>query len=140
MDNAFFVFNNKRHYIGTIVSVKQHKKNMFGYNSTVRFVQYNRNNNLYYFASLYDIFDRHGIPEYQLQDCIENVLTSCDMNNNTSNKLDPKYIDGIVNAWCWYILIMFFAFFLEGIGNQIITWTFSSFVFFNWRNKKINGG
>ena len=56
-----------------------------------------------------------------------------------SNKIEPKYIEGIISAWIWYILIMFFGVLLKGAVTTIIVWTLASIIFFNWRRKKING-
>lgn len=139
MDKDYFVFNNKRYYVGTIIEIKQNKKSMFGFYSIVKFVQHDSANNMYYFTSLDDIWKKYKISEEQLADCIEDISSSVTMQQTTNKTLDPRYIDGIVDAWIWYILIIFFAFFFNGIENKIIAWIVASIVFFNWRNEKING-
>lgn len=50
---------------------------------------------------------------------------------------DPKHIDGIVEAWAWYIFIMLFAIIFVFPWN-IVTWWVATVVFFTWRNRKMH--
>ena len=50
---------------------------------------------------------------------------------------NPKYIDGIVEAWAWYIFIMLLAIIFIFPWN-LVSWVIASIVFFSWRNKKMH--
>lgn len=50
---------------------------------------------------------------------------------------DPKYIDGIMEAWACYIFAMLFSTILV-FPNNLCGWILSSVVFFKWRHKKIH--
>lgn len=50
---------------------------------------------------------------------------------------NPKYINGIVEAWAWYIFIMLLAIIFVFPWN-LVSWVIASIVFFSWRNKKMH--
>ena len=142
MNNNYFYFNKKKYYAGTIVKIKEESQQYVGFLSTLQFINCDVENDLYNFVSLHDKWKRYVLTKKQLESYIEYVTKSYvdTMQYNQTNKIDPKYIDGIVSAWIWYILIMVFALFLKGIVNTVVLWLISTVVFLNWRHNKINGG
>lgn len=139
MDLDCFIFNGVRYYTGTIVKIKENEQKNLGYHSRLVFKRYNEANELYRFASLYDIWERYELSKEQILHCVESIDRPLVVLVTKEQKLDPRYIDGIVSAWIWYILIMVFALFIKGFWNTIILWAISTITFFKWRNDKING-
>jgi hypothetical protein len=135
-----FKFNKKYYYAGTVVKIRDGAEKHVGFCSMLTFIGYNTDNNLYIFQSFYDIWKRYEITEKQLEEYIEYVAKAyCASTQNEKKEMDPKYVDGIVSAWIWYVLIMFFAFFVKGIENVILIWIAASVAFWGWRHKKIKG-
>ena len=134
-----FIFNNSLHYVGTIVAINDEWKQKFRFNSTLKFIGYNSDDCTYCFTTLQDNWNIYKLSEEEIQMYIKSVLQDAVI-ERTNENIDPKYIDGMASAWIWYILIMFFAIFLQGIGNVIVVWVVATFIFFNWRHKKIKGG
>lgn len=138
-----FYFNGEQYGNGTIVKIYQDKRDRFDYYTNIIFKGYSCNNdNLYHFGSLCDKWEEYCITQDELQLYIEKIEKACyDIPaQNTFEKIHPSNIEGIVAAWMWYIFIMIFAVFINGIINTIVTWVIASYVFWTWRNNKINGG
>ena len=139
MNQNYFIYNGKQYFIGTIIEINTTYQSYCGFHSKLQFQGYNTIDNLYYFSSLYDSWEIYKFSYSQVSLYIEKILIteSLRFNNKTTKS---EYIDGIISAWIWYILIMIGALFFKGIGNILITWIFTSWIFFTWRYKKINGG
>lgn len=138
--NGMLLFQNKLYAQGTVVKIYEKYKEKFKFNSYIVFVKYDSQNKLYCFTSLHNSWDTFHIPQDQLYVYIECIFAPCFTNKlETCSKAKPQYIEGIVSAWIWYILIMVFALFLAGVENVIMVWILASVVFFNWRRRKING-
>lgn len=134
-----FIFNNKFYYPGTIVKIKKEWEQYFQFNTVLQFTGYIIDERAYCFSTLQDRWRIYKLSSEQVSEYIEDVLKEslkeCD------NKIvNTEYIDGIVSAWIWYILIMLFALFFKGAENVIMTWCLATFIFFSWRHKKIKGG
>lgn len=138
MNKNYFIFNNKQYFPETLIQIKTECRKDFGFYSILKFIRYNNDNNLYYFSSLFDKWHYYKLTYQELLDCIDKVQAE-GLPIQTS-KLNPAYVDGIVEAWVWYILIMIFAVFVKGIGETLIVWIVATIIFFQWRYKKINGG
>ena len=134
-----FIFNNRTYYVGTIVEINEECKHKFRFNSILKFSWYNEKENMYCFTTLQDNWDIYKLSNEQINTCIKCVLND-DLVERKNDEIEPQYIDGIVSAWIWYILIMIFAFFLQGTTNIIVVWAVTTFIFVSWRNKKIKGG
>jgi hypothetical protein len=134
-----FIFNGKNYYTGTIIEIKEELQQHVNFSLKLQYIGYITEKKTYYFSSLYDNWQVYNIPKEQLCMYIKNILYEGKIENKNQT-LDPKYIDGIVSAWIWYILIMFFSLFFRGVENIIITWCVATFIFFSWRSKKIKGG
>lgn len=138
-----FNFNNFQYGYGTIVKIYKNKRNHFGCCTNVIFEGYNRNNDrLYHFSSLHDKWDDYCMTKDELElyiEKIEHIGCNNDLQNDVKI-IPPSYIEGIVDAWIWYIIVIFFAVFIKGIGSTIIIWTISSWIFWSWRKNKMNGG
>ena len=132
------MFGGKLYYVGTVVQVKESQQQNFGFCSKLVLRKYDSENSTCYFSSLYDIWEQYPIPAPQLPVYIESVLHAADP-PVTEKKVQMKYIDGIVSAWIWYILLMLFACFLKGAGTVIVAWTVISFIFFRWLHDKRQG-
>ena len=137
MEKTYFLYNGIKYYVGTIIEVREDHRELFNYWSVVKFVKCD-DAGMYYFSSLHDIWTLYTLSAGQLQLCIDKVLKAQLDIPVQDNRMEPQYIDGIVEAWTWYLLAMFGAPFVKGIGNVIIIWVFASIVFFTWRNNKIN--
>jgi hypothetical protein len=142
MNKNYFHFNGNQYYTGTVVAIKEEAKQHVGFCSMLKFVDYNIENDLCNFVSLYDTWHSYTLTDEQLKLYIEYVAKAyvATTRYEQTHKVEPKYIDGIVSAWIWYILIMIFALFLKGIENVIGLWSLASIVFWSWRCNKMNGG
>lgn len=140
MDTNYFNYHGKRYNIGTIVKINENGKKYCGFNSTLKFTGYNISDDLYCFSSIYDMWKVYKLSNNQIGLYVDDILVECRCKVNDHKKSYAKYIDGIVSAWIWYIIIMFFALFLKGIENILLTWIVSTFIFFRWRHQKMNGG
>ena len=134
-----FIFNGKLYYIGTVVKVKEGFEQYFKFNSMLQFTGYIIDEKAYCFSSLQDKWEVYRLSSRQVSEYIDKVLQANVVEYN-DNKENIQHIEGIVSAWIWYILIMFFALFFKGVGNVIMTWLFATFIFFSWRHRKIKGG
>ncbi len=136
----YFCFQGKQYSQGTVVKVCENHKDKFRFYSYLVFESHDITNNIYSFRSLYNTWDIFNISTEQLNEYIEEVVV-----HNVSNqvdmysKVDPKYIEGIVSAWIWYITAMIFGLFLQNITSMIGIWITASVIFFSWRRQKING-
>lgn len=139
--NNYFCFKNNKYGKGTVVQVREECKEKFKFYSHLVFEEYDNKNKLYCFKSLYDKWDSFEIPRSQIAEYIEQIAKPQYniAQNDSPNKVNPNYIEGIVSAWIWYILIMIFGLFLKGPILTITVWTIASIMFFSWRHKKING-
>ena len=135
-----FIFKDLPYYAGTIVEVDQKWKQNFRFNTVLKFIGYNKNEDTYCFITLHDNWTIYRLSNAQVSLYINRILKEVVYKPDNNNDMDPKYIDGIVSAWTWYIIIMLFAFFVYGIVNKICIWIVATFIFFNWRHKKIKGG
>ena len=142
-EQYYFDFNDVRYGCGTIVKIYNEKTEQFNYCSNMIFKGYNYNNDkLYHFGSLYDKWDNYCMTQSELQVYIEQIKNANYLIEPQDNfkRIHPSNLDGIVAAWTWYILVMVFAIFVKGTGNIIIIWVIASYIFWTWRNKKMNGG
>ena len=137
MEKNYFMYGGVKYYTGTIIQVREDHRELFRYRSMVEFVKCD-DIGMYCFSLLEGVWPLYKLSEEQLHACIEQVLHAKRDIPGQSTKMEPKYIDGIVEAWTWYLLAMLAAPFVKGIGNVIVIWIFSSIVFFTWRNNKIN--
>lgn len=136
----FFVFKGQLYREGAIVQLHEECQEQFGFNTYLVFDKYEPENGIYRFHTLYDTWKQYNIPVTELKNVIENATPSyIDIKNKQYGKVQEKYIEGIVSAWIWYILIMFFALFAKDPGSKILTWIVASVIFFSWRRRKLNG-
>ena len=134
-----FIFNHAHYYIGTIVKIKREYQHTCRFNSTLKFTGYIISENVYCFSSIHNPWDVYRLSREQIDLYIDEIIKS-GVGVDNQKTMDPKYIDGILSAWIWYIFIMVFAICFNGIENVILTWCAATFIFFNWRHKKIKGG
>lgn len=133
-----FIFNGKVYYIGTIIKINEDYKKYFGFNSRLKFSGYIIQENACCFTSLYNALDVYKISNKDIMKYTEGIVEEVVMDTSVTT-IDPKYIDGIVSAWIWYIIAMFFSLAFKNIFDTLLVWTVSTLIFFNWRNKKIRG-
>lgn len=134
-----FILNGKIYYNGTVVKIKKEYIKYVGYNTVLKFAGYIIQEKMYCFSPMQNQFEIYKIPGEQIYNYIEEVLSEGTI-KKVYKRVDPKYVEGIVSAWIWYILIMFFAVFLKNIGDIITVWLLTTFIFFSWRHRKIKGG
>ena len=136
----YFIYNGNRYGIDTIVKTRETKRKDVGFNKYLVFVRRNSNNTLH-FRSMYSCWENYDISENKINEYIESIAkVKYNYSSYKSEKINPAYIEGIVSAWIIYILVMFAAIFLKGTHNMVGRWAIASVIFWNWRNKKINGG
>ena len=135
----YFYFKGQQYAEKTIVKIYENQKNNFGFYSHLVFNGYDDKTKLYHFCSLHDCWKQFVMTENQLEESIEKVDVSYTPQINTEPKVQQNHIEGIVSAWIWYILIMFFGLFLKGPLSVLVVWILASVIFFTWRYKKING-
>lgn len=136
--NDCFIFNGKLYYVGTMVQIKESQREKFRFNSRLVFKKYDSENCTCYFASPYDIWEQYPIFAPQLSMYIESILRAS-APPVTEKKVQMKYIDGIVSAWIWYILLMLFACILKDASTVVFAWLVISFIFFRWLHDKRQG-
>ena len=134
-----FIFNDKIYYVGTIVKINETYQKYIGFNSVLKFIGYNVDTKVYLFSSLLNNWDIYDLSYEQIELYVDEILKEA-KNCLEKTNCNPEYIDGILSAWIWYILFMFFALFLNGIFNVLAVWCVATFIFFSWRNNKIKGG
>lgn len=134
-----FIFNGNIYYPGTIVKIKEECRQFVGFSSMLKFTGYIVDERVYCFSSLYDTWNVYKMSSKQISEYIKSISSKGEARHN-EKKVNPEYIEGIVSAWIWYILAMFFFMFAKELGNVITGWCFATFIFFRWRHKKIKGG
>ena len=134
-----FIFNGQSYYIGTIVKINEQYQGQVMFNSVLKFTGYNFYEDVYCFSSLQDCWEIYKLSDEQIKLYVSEILKEC-VTEQHNKSAHVAYVEGIVSAWIWYILIMFFALFLNGVENVIIIWCITTFVFFYWRHYKIKGG
>lgn len=136
-----FNFKGNKYAQGTVVKIVEKHQNEFKFNSNLVFEKYDENNGLLYFRTLYSNWDQFCIGKNKVEEYISTVVSPVVIASECkfSPKTNEEYVDGIVSAWIWYIIIMVFGLFLQGWTNVIIIWVLSSVIFFSWRHKKMNG-
>lgn len=140
--NNSFGYKGKTYYVGSIVRLYQNVSLNYKCITTLKFVEYDKQVQLYYFESLYNCWDRFAMTKEQVESDIEEIVVPYTVDNLKiqSPYVEPQCIDGIVSAVIWYILIMLFAMFLKGAWNVIGTQIVASIIFWRWFYKKRNGG
>ena len=136
----FFYFKGNVYSKGAIIQLKPEYKENFGFHSSLVFQQYDQQHDIYYFESMYDWSKIYKIEAKQLSTFVKDITPACRDIKGSSSKVKEDYIEGIVSAWIWYIVIMLFALFLKEPGTVIFTWISASFIFFRWRHIKLHGG
>lgn len=137
----YFYFKGNNYGNGTVVQIYEKKKKEFKFYSYLIFEEYDNNNEMCRFRSPYNRWESFNISKNQLQEYIEKITEPYEVvvKVDSHPKVNQEHVEGIVDAWLWYILIMFFGIFLKGIVNVIGVWILASVVFFSWRHKKMNG-
>ena len=135
----YFLYKGKQYFVGTIIKIHPEMRDKFNFYAMLRFIKYDSISQLCYFTSLYDSWKSYIIPEKQLNKYIEAIVHSGDLVDDTMycQNNNPNYIEGIVDAWIWYIISMLFSCMLNGFHNVICAWILASIIFFSWRRKKI---
>lgn len=136
----YFVFEGENYFTGTVVQIYAEHKDKFKFYSNIIFEEYDEENDLCTFKSLYSSWDRFYIPYNKLGEYIEKIVEPYylipDVNGH---KIKEDCVEGIISAWIWYILIMIFGLFLKGTITMVGIWIIASVVFFTWRYNKMNG-
>ena len=102
-------------------------------------VELDKDENKYKFHYLNNCLEKYSLSEDELEIYIESIVTACVQSLPNEIKVEPKYIDGIVVAWTWYILIMFGSLFVKGIAIKILLQIVTTCFFVLWRKKKMRG-
>ena len=138
--NNYFNFKGNIYGEGTVVQIAEEYKKEFKFYSNISFKKYDNVNDVYHFGSLYNNWENFYIPRNRLQIYIEKISEPHRVVSQvSSSKVNEDYVEGIVSAWVWYIVIMFFGLFLKGLLNVVGVWILASIIFFTWRHKKMNG-
>jgi hypothetical protein len=135
----YFIYNDVRYEEGTIVIIARFDVNARRVCDTkAKFVYYDTETKEYYF----DIYGKLcSYTEERFKIIFRNIYTSNKINDNKLQQTEKAYsfsdelnIDGMFIAWIWYIFIMAIGTIFKG---NIIIWAWASYVFFNYRNKKL---
>lgn len=138
MHERVFIFNGKKHYIGTIVKINECYIQQFNFNSKLKFIGCVVEKNSYRFTSLYNAFDAYEISVDDVTKYINEVIYDVETVQN-ENTIKPEYIEGIVSAWILYVASIFFSFAFKEVTDTLMACALSTIIFFSWRNKKIKG-
>lgn len=136
----YFKHNEKEYGIGTIIEIKKNKTYIYKFGTHLVFEGIN-DDGTYCFRALYDKLLRFDLSQDDLNSHINNITKGTAITDLSENNMimNPNFIDGIVEAWTWYILIMCGAFFLNGFTNVIGLQVLASIIFWSWRAKKMKG-
>lgn len=139
MKRNYFVYNNKRYEAGTIIILSRfdiYSKRVC--DTKARFLSYDTETHEYIVEIYgkeykYDAkyFNNNFVGIYN-----SNIRHTSVKNQHSKEHsfCDEFNIDGLLIAWFWYIFIMAVAtIFYDRIG----IWILASFVFFNYRKKKL---
>ena len=136
----YFKFKGNLYSEGTIVKIYSDKQKKFGFNCCLKFYKFDREQNKYKFNSLYSCWDTYELSKEELGIYIESIERAyLPIASGKKTKVEPKYIDGIVTAWTWYILILFGSLFIKGIIVKILIQIIATYIFTTWRSKKMRG-
>ena len=136
---SLLLYKDSEYNKGTIVRLKNEKLEQFNFCSVLVFDGRDKQNKYYVFHYIYDKWKVFNILITDIEEYVAEVICAENSKNSEmSREVCESYVDGIVSAWIWYIIIMIFGLFLNGLINSIIVWVVASFIFFNWRHKKIN--
>ena len=125
--NYFFV-NGEKYYTGTVFLIKDMRKE-----AEATFVCYNDENDYY----VYKIKEKTHFTDYE--NFCRKFIAITDKRNDKVHMpvkiaLTDRDIENLPLGWLWYVVLMAIATIFKG---NIILWIFISYVFFNWRKKKI---
>lgn len=137
--NEYFVYNNEKHFIGTIVRMnKEVFQKKYGTNTQCfefKFVRYNQYSNSYYFEPI----DEHtyviDIGEKELNEYIDNIVVKCMAPTEDSELTVNEFeVPGMATAWVWFVI---FFIVLLLFHNGIICAAVFAIAFFYYRKNKI---
>lgn len=135
----YFNYKGKSYGLGSIIKIYDNKSKNYKFKTYFVFDDV-ISNNIYRFRALNDNLEYFNFTNEDLDACIEKVTREEPViNPNVNKNVSANYIDGIIEAWTWYILVMIGSFFLKGIGVIIGLQIFASIIFWYWRNKKMRG-
>lgn len=141
MKHKYFYYNNEMYLHGTTIRVKTSKIYKLSGCDKLVFVEKDSKTNECVFSSFGSSFGVKTfiIKESELHDYIEEVLcqTKVDLD---FNKMETKNIDGIVNAWIWFLLICFGSLCITpSLGGLLIRFI-ACVIFYFWIENERNGG
>lgn len=142
MKNQYFRHNGKQYDYGTIIKIKNFNKAI-----TATFISYDVNkkkylvkiNNLkykdgYYFTEYDESFFNNNLIEVTDEIDIKYIQNYPIKEIMPFTFTEELEVDGMALAWIWYIFLMGITLFFIG---RIFYWAIISFVFFNYREKKL---
>lgn len=133
MKRDYFIYNEKQYCTGTKIKIRV--CNNYGMCPiTARFIEYDTNTKTYYFEDMNGVpykYSEHGWNSFFLCVYGEHKKANTDKEYTFDNELN---IDGMINAWLWYIVLIAISTILKG---NVFYWVIISYVFFKYRNEKL---
>lgn len=135
MKQNYFIYNGIKYYTGTEIIILKYPYNNPVFSDLAYFIYYDVINDIYaYRLKLSNrIFIQHGqIFKNEFGGITGKVNSSIVVPQ--TKQLKDFQIPSLFIGWGWYIFIMSVGLIFNA---RIIIWIFTSIIFFNWRNKKI---
>lgn len=145
MIERYFVYNGKRCEYGEIVKIKYGDEI-----ASATFIAYNTDRNSYTFklynkrykdGSFYTSYSKENFKKVFVEftgemDSIQlnEIPLECMLGTRKITFTEELQTEGMALAWIWYIFLMGITLFFNG---QIFYWAFISFIFFDYRKKKL---
>jgi hypothetical protein len=132
----YFIYKGKQYGEGTIVAINKYYEHIFGFKTHLVFLR--QKGDRFYFKSLYNS-DGYYLTQDNINEYVDQIAVpkSVVVPHSDKYKIEAKYVDGIVEAWTWYLLIMFGGLFVK--GGTIFIWLAASYIFWSWRSKQMKG-
>lgn len=145
MKRNYFVYNDKTYYSGTIVLIKKVDCAGITRPTEATFMYYDTDKdrivyqlgactNIYPSKMFFDILI--DVTEKKDEVMIKRAEQAVEAAMKPMTFKEEINVNGMLNAWIWYIVIMLVAtIFNERIG----LWALATIVFFSYRNNKLSG-
>lgn len=141
-DVNYFDYNGMTYYTGTIIWMVDCEIPYISEKLRIKlkFLSYDTEKNFYTFQEMYGetttyhyrYISQEKFDKY-IREIITPVLTSPPPPPDV--KKDQWAVDGVLEGWVWYIIIMLF---LSITNGAIIGWIVASIIFFAWKKKKVD--
>lgn len=124
----YFVVDGIKYYTGTVFVIKDYHKNL-----EATFVCYDTECQKYIYKLKHVEYHAHLDYFRDVFVCVTDKVDNS-IHFPEEKVLPDSMISGLTLGWAWYIFLMLIATIFKG---NVILWILISYVFFDWRKRKI---